>query len=210
MKRVLGLTIGLLLSCGGSSETITGVWDLMGGAGLPTKGVLSIDATSLTVSMDRYTFTMHVEDTKATINWQSNSGLTTITGSRIPANLNTGAFPLALGGDWMLSSAGSSGSCVSSLRNGLVDGNCSGVGSTPVLSLNNHATLTRTAALDSRFGDLGGEWTLLAASKRCGVTISGSTIRATCGANDGFTLNFADNLVSGRLDSGTELAARRH
>ena len=73
---------------------------------------------------------------------------------------------------------------------------------------------TRTSSLTSKFGALGGSWTMTGPSYTCQVKFEGSAFDAKCSANGStvstsvMSLTFSDTIASGKINSG-ELSAKK-
>jgi hypothetical protein len=209
------LAIGLLaLGCsnGSGPSSLAGTWELAGATGSTPAGTLVLSSSRLTINLGGDVFDLQVSGTP-TLSWTDHGSPTPINTIHNGGSFNSGALGLGLGGDWGFSGA-SGGSCSASLQSGSFVGSCAGAGYGPLFNLNRHATATRTAQLDSIFGDLGGMWTVSDDNNgSCAITVQGATISASCKSGGarwgGVTLTFGDGLVSGTTDSGDEFSARR-
>jgi len=159
--------------------------------------------------------------------YKTSSGTRVLTVQNTPASVNSGSFPLALGGHWTLAS--NHETCTLDVAAGTVKGKCNGrpneynvaaddwpyVIPSPENGLN--YVFTRTSALASQFGDFGGQWTAKSdtgSGQGCAFKVEGNTFTSTCMASNDFngTLHLtigSDCVASGTTPSGLEVSGRR-
>ena len=145
--------------------------------------------------------------------------------TNVPAALNSGSVPLALGGNWSFSSNGET--CTVNVSAAAATGSCQGPGGPG--KLRGHRQLavsasqsdarrttaaTRVSQLASQLGDLGGQWQLTnGAGATCTATVEGNRITATCTNAHPLTGSLQLTLGSDCVASGTsgtyELSAHR-
>jgi hypothetical protein len=172
-----------------------------------------------------------LEYTRATnqVTWQVGNDVSrVIMAENTPAAFDGGSLPIAVGGAWTFSTAKEQ--CMLNVAPTLVTASCLGQPGQPddlaiggedwplyaPRGVNGRAySATRTAALASSFGDLGGQWGTRsgATDHSCAVTVADGALTAHCTFdrfNGTTTLTIDDDCVaSGTTQDGVELGARR-
>lgn len=234
MKKVLVASIGLcavFVSCGrgeGAAGTgvvadLTGHWNLIGSVkptGRVVTGTLDIDTHTFVLEFDGTVVAFSDRTGSPMLSWANpwqDQVSPTIGVTHTSAAVGLGVIPLALGGTWEFDDPQSGATCSAALSDASFLGQCFGLYGQPrgFPSLNATVVATRTSALPSSFGALGGTWQLTSdGGGACVVTISGSSLKASCAGThstlDG-TLDFTlgDNVGSGISNLGLELSATR-
>jgi hypothetical protein len=221
----------------GCARDLSGTWDLVANrpGHVPGSGVMVIGANvssiaivstgSLDFSGDK------LEYTRATnqVTWQVGNDVSrVIMAENTPAAFDGGSLPIAVGGAWTFSTAKEQ--CMLNVAPTLVTASCLGQPGQPddlaiggedwplyaPRGVNGRAySATRTAALASSFGDLGGQWGTRsgATDHSCAVTVADGALTAHCTFdrfNGTTTLTIDDDCVaSGTTQDGVELGARR-
>jgi hypothetical protein len=218
----------------GCDQDLSGTWDLFAtslGTGI-VRGVLTVKKEGFSLSTSSALLTFDAESPSATwkytIPWSGQTSTRAISVQSTPAAANTGSFPIALGGHWVLQSA--SETCTLDVAADKVTGKCTGragdhnVGGEdwpwelmdpPENRLT--YTIARSQAAVSQFGDFGGSWTARSDSgsgQGCDIKLEGNTATTSCRASNSFngTLHLtigADCVASGMTPSGLEVSARR-
>jgi hypothetical protein len=208
---------------GPCATNLAGTWDLIAagpGRGLAS-GVLVLgrDTFSLTVAGTTLTYSLAGQQAV----WNGGAGPHPVAIQNTPGSVFAGSLPLSVGGLWIFN-----GRCELAVAPGLVTGQCRAVadsqvggsdwpGSVPNPLTNRHYVATRTVALPSRFGDLGGQWQASAdrgSAARCQATVSGNQVTFDCHDAEDFNgvtrLTIGnDCMASGTSSSGLQLSARR-
>jgi hypothetical protein len=200
-----------------SGAGLIGTWDLLAteSNAAPQSGTLQLSPTKMIVSITGNVLAYETDGANAmTLTWTTPRESHAITTQRTAAPLDLGIVPLSLGGDWSFSEQGSTNTCSGSAHDGTIGAECVGsFGNLPVPSIAGKLTATRTSALASSFGALGGVWSINTASgTQCEARFSGNELTNTCsnGAlRGGLTLTFAAGVASGTTSGGIELSARR-
>jgi hypothetical protein len=218
----------------GCDQDLSGTWDLFAtslGTGI-VRGVLTVKKEGFSLSTSSALLTFDAEAPAATwryqIPWSGQTSTRAISVQSTPAAVNTGSFPIALGGHWVLQSA--SETCTLDVAADKVTGKCTG-------RPNDHNvggddwpwelmdppenrltyTIARGQAAASQFGDFGGSWTARSDSgsgQGCEIKLEGNTASTSCRSSNSFngTLHLtigADCVASGVTPSGMEVSARR-
>ena len=212
----------------GCDKDLSGTWDLYTTslASGPVSATLVLGANGFTFAMTRgqlaYTATGAMS-----ASYKTRSGTRPITVQNTPASVNSGSFPLALGGHWTLAS--NHETCTLDVAAGTVKGNCNGrpdefnvaADDWPYIipSPQNGLiyTFSRTSTSTSQFGDFGGQWTARSdtgSGQGCAFSLAGNTFTSTCAASNDFngvmhlTIG-SDCVASGTTPSGLEVSGRR-
>jgi hypothetical protein len=220
MRNLIWITLLAAAGCGGGgggggSSSLAGTWELSSGNSSSSKGMMVLSSSRLTLTLGDATFDLQVSPS-ATLAWTTKSDAPAFTVTRTAADVDFGALPVALGGDWMIHGP-HGGSCIGSVRADAITGGCSGVGSVPsgLPSLNRQVQIAHASTLDSIFGALGGVWNLSDdKGASCNATFSGATLTAKCKASatsseQSVTVTFGDGIASGMTNGGIEFSARR-
>jgi hypothetical protein len=217
----------------GCDKDLSGTWDLF--ASSTGTGILR---GTLVVAKDGFSFTaggtqlLYTGTGTKSATWKYDGyyGPTTrlISVQNTPATVDSGSFPLALGGQWILTSA--SETCSLNVAPGQVTGKCTGrasdynVGGDDwpwelLASPENRVTYTiaRSAAAASQFGEFGGTWAAKSdtgSGQGCTFKLEDNTATSSCRASNSFNGNLrltigADCVASGVTPSGAEVSARR-
>jgi len=126
-----------------------------------------------------------------------------------------GILPLPLAGVLHFSDTSSGEGCDSDLRAGSFTMSCTANarGAGDLHFSNTDASATRSEALPSVFGDLGGRWSYQNGSASCSVTFENNTITADCTDAGDFTgaatVTVDGDRISGSTDAGIEFTAQR-
>lgn len=218
----------------GCDKDLSGTWDLFASS----TGTGIIRAT-LVISRDGFSFVGRSAELDYTATgtksatWKHSGwdGQTTrlISVQNTPSTVSSGSIPLALGGQWTLTS--STETCVLNVAAGQVTGKCTGragdynVGAAdwPYELLDSPENLvtysmSRSATAASQFGDFGGTWSAhsdTGSGQSCVFQLQNNTATSTCRTNTDFNGNLhltvgADCVASGVTPSGAEVSARRH
>ena len=217
----------------GCDQDLSGTWDLF--ASSTGTGIIR---GTLVVSKDGFSFTANsaqlvytgTGSKSATWKYSGYYGPTTrlISVQNTPATLDSGSFPLALGGQWILTS--SSETCTLNVTPGSVTGKCTGRASDYNVggddwpwdlmdSPQNRVsyTISRSATAASQFGEFGGTWSAhsdTGSGQGCTFKLENNTATSTCRASNSFNGNLhltigADCVASGITPGGAEVSARR-
>lgn len=222
---------------GQGCKDLSGTWDLMAAppGHAPGTGVIVLGANVSSIAIlttgtpgfggDKLEYT--AQGTKQVTWQQGGSTPRVIMVENTPATVHGGSLPIAVGGQWKFST--SHETCMVNVAADLVTASCLGVGpyddaiysydDIPLYvptGVNGRAySATRTAALPSSFGDLGGQWSTRSGNTDhvCTVTLEGGTFTSACNFdrfNGTTTLTIgADCVASGTTQDGVELSARR-
>jgi hypothetical protein len=219
----------------GCDQDLSGTWDLFA-----TSVGTGIVSATLVVSKEGFSLTAR----RAQLNykagsapsatwayqnpWYGSMSTRVIAVESTPAPANTGSFPIAIGGHWVLQS--NTETCVLDVAADKVTGKCTGLpeahnvgaGDWPdevLPSPENGLTYTirRSNPLASQFGDFGGNWTAMSDSgsgQGCNLKLEGNGASTSCRASNSFNgalhLTVGANCVaSGVTPSGLEVSARR-
>jgi hypothetical protein len=218
----------------GCDKDLSGTWDFFASA--TGTGVLR---GTLVISKEGFSFTnssaqlVYSGQGSKSATWKHDGwdGWTTrlISVQSTPAAVDFGSFPLALGGQWILTS--NSETCTLNIVAGKVTGKCTGraedynVGSEDdwpfevMDSPQNRVTYTisRTATALSQFGEFGGTWSArsdLNSGQGCTFKLENNTATSDCHSSNSFNGSLrltigADCVASGVTPSGAEVSARR-
>ena len=217
----------------GCDKDLSGTWDLF--ASSTGTGIIR---GTLLVSKDGFSFTSGSAQldfsgtgTKsATWKYSGYYGPTTrlISVQNTPATVDSGSFPLALGGQWILTS--NSETCTLNVTPGSVTGKCTGrandynVGGddwpwelmdSPQNRVN--YTISQSATAASQFGEFGGTWSAhsdTGSGQGCTFRLENNTATSSCRASNSFNGSLrlaigADCVASGVTPGGAEVSARR-
>jgi hypothetical protein len=159
--------------------------------------------------------------------YKTSSGTRLITVQNTPATVNSGSFPVALGGHWTLAS--NHETCTLDVAAGTVKAICNGrpdefnvaaddwPNIIPSPENGRNYLFSRTSTSTSQFGDFGGQWTARSdtgSGQGCVFQVQGSTFTSTCVASNDFngvmrlTIG-SDCVASGTTPSGLEVSGRR-
>ena len=212
----------------GCDQDLSGTWDLYTTslASGSVAATLVLGASGFTFTMTRGQLAYTAAGTKSAT-YKTSSGTRLITVQNTPAGVNSGSFPLALGGHWTLAS--NHETCTLDVASGTVKGNCNGrpdeynvaaddwpyIIPSPENGL--HYLFSRTSTLASQFGDFGGQWTAKSdtgSGQGCVFKVEGNTFTSTCVASNDFNGNLhltigSDCVASGMTPSGLEVSGRR-
>jgi hypothetical protein len=212
----------------GCDKDLTGTWDLFTtsvGTG-PASGTMILSAGGFTVTTNMGQLTYGATGAKSAT-YATAGSRRAIGVQSTPASLSSGSIPVALGGQWLMSTTFES--CALDVAASAVRGKCNGrpgdfaVGGEDwpytIPNLQNGITysFTRTTTATSQFGDLGGTWTATSSTgsgQYCIVTLAGNTMTADCRTQTEFsgltvmTIG-SDCVASGTTPSGLELSARK-
>ncbi len=224
------LVIGLAaISCGGtlvdgSSEAplaasaLSGTWDLTAtpSAASSTTGTLVLERSHVELTVGENTLELRGAGDAMTLTSRSASGVHVIDLSRASAPLDTGAFPLDVGGTWALTGTGRGAGerCDAQLGAGGLAASCTYVDAAWWhVAIRGSLVGTRVSTLASSFGDLGGVWHLSQGAASCDATFHGNDFKVSCASagtlTGSFTAHVTDTLASGTTGTGGEFAARR-
>jgi hypothetical protein len=209
----------------GAPNDLSGVWSITGSlasSGAFATGTLTIGAHQLALAMNGGGTLAFSDDGAAPIlTWTdpNQAQLTSIQVAHTGAPADLGAIPLELGGQWQFSNPPEPGACTATLQTGSFSASCSDVSGEPAgfPSLNSQLSATRTSALPSLFGELGGSWQIASnggATGGCNLTLMDNQLTASCSGTasplDG-TLSFTleGNVGSGSTNWGLEISAVR-
>jgi hypothetical protein len=200
----------------GCDKDLTGTWDLY------TTSLASgpVSAT-LVLGVDGFTFNMragqlaYAKGGTMSATYKTSSGTRLITVQNTPATVNSGSFPVALGGHWTLAS--NHETCTLDVAAGTVKANCNGRPDEynvaaddwpyiiPSPENGRNYLFSRTSTSTSQFGDFGGQWTARSdtgSGQGCVFQVQGSTFTSTCVASNDF-----DGVM--RLTIGSDCSCRR-
>jgi hypothetical protein len=206
---------GPVEGCGdATTNTIAGNWDLLS-TGNSTHVKVSVDATSFTFVHDVQELAFKVTGGTMSLVWREPTPVP-ITVAQTTSALDVGVLPLAVGGDWLFSSADSTQSCKASVRAAALTASCNGVQATPLGALSGTMIGERTTSLPSLFGDLGGVWHLASGRGSIDVTVSRNEFKVVSnglGNLSGHPLTLDVKICNGTLtgttSDGAELAGTR-
>jgi hypothetical protein len=212
----------------GCDHDLSGTWDLLAMRPGASAGgaVLVIGASGFSYTGSGGQLEYLVGTTRKAI-WNTGGQQIPINVTNQPADFKTGDLPFGLGGSW--SFATSSQKCAMDVSPGLVSAQCRSddpgdpnVGgwtwpsSIPRLRTDRTYVMSRTVALASVFGDLGGNWNARAtpSSSLCSATLEGNKITVNCSTDDNFNgltqLTVGANCIaSGTASGGYQIAGRR-
>jgi len=207
---------------GQAAGSLQGTWDVVGSRlGLQNQMsfVVTLQPSSFAVVTSHGSLNALISGTGATIDVEESSPRQVVATHSGRGQLNLGALPVDISGNWMLASTPADGSsCSWSLGAGTVSGSCTdadfdldwapdpGTGT---------MTGSRTRVVQSIFGDLGGEWTVTfseGASMTAifeGNTLSLSGSEALGGRVSWINLSFDGNTASGTGSDSIEFSAQR-
>lgn len=196
-------------------EDLTGVWDLVvTGDGVATDTIeISEDLLRVTTSRRELVLVRTSDGYDGTYE----GGFVRAT-PRDGADLDLGALPLPVGGDFRLEDISSALDwCDYTLTASSFSGDCTeGVYDPPDLPDLGGAVVTavRLKALASVFGDLGGEWEVeTGEGARCKVLLDGASLELSCQDARAYSgsvrMVFSRDSLSGSTDRGIEFAAQR-
>jgi hypothetical protein len=209
---------------GAPGNDVTGIWDLVATSpgGNVTNGVLSIARNALTVSVGNGD--LDYAGSTNTVTWTMDTTTSHLDVQRTPAPLDPGILAIDVGGTSTFSTAGAPGgvTCSASLSPTSWTGSCSPgyvanwpAGAVPFPQYGVTYVATRTQALASVFGDMGGTWTARGNGPgQCTVTFEGSSFSASCANEEPWSasiqLTFSGtDTASGMTSDGIELAAHK-
>ena len=222
---------------GGCGSDLSGTWDVMATRPANPSGtrawVMTINATTFSMS-DSSGALVYTDGATKQLTWTQFGAafqvVTPVTVTNVPAALNTGSVPLALGGSWTFSSLSTSSPaydkmCAVSVSAASVTALCQGPqqyvgggGNWPnhLPSPMNGRTYTasRISPMASQVGDLGGQWQLSnGAEGSCTAVLQGNSVTATCTNAQPLTgtlqLTLGSDCVASGSSGGYELSARR-
>jgi hypothetical protein len=204
-------------SCPSAAPGLAGTWEVIGSrmGDVPKSALVTISSESLVVTswkaffqavLHGNTFDMSLRDS---LHYD-------FAATRADGPGNAGIIPLPIFGDWDAHAANTPG-CTISAKPDLATASCTKVGALPDwMERTGVATLqaTRTRALASEFGDLGGEWTFTTAvGASCSIRVEGSTISADCtnagSATGNGSIVFEGDSAHGSTSAGIEFTAQR-
>ncbi len=201
------------------TDTLEGTWDYW----VSTES--GITSGTIEIAPDRFRLAVDVDEAEfqywddagtlgAVYNETGDGAILSVT--RTAAAFDTGALALALGGTWEFRQASEPAQCWITLQQDTFSWSCEGVSGTDLLPCPTTDLVgTRTRALASMFGDLGGEWLVDEPStgQSCTITFEGATFTADCTAAPNFggsvTIGFSGNTASGTVSPGGEISALR-
>ena len=217
---------------GSGSTALIGTWDV--NSSLPDNagvGVITIGQTTLNIDWAQLKIDANVADAAPAITASWRDTAAPVTTTRNPAPLDMGKIPFGVGGTWIFQGVEADRCNVTAVP-ALASLDCSNLarpldGTLQEWDYDNSKPFStglsmaqRHTTLDSDFGDLGGEWTVILPRGNCAVKIAGSTLDATCThtvraypnervENGQLTLTFTDGFASGTSDVGEVSAKRR-
>jgi len=209
---------------GACSTDLSGTWDVI--ATHPFRGtsswVMTIagDTFAMTNASGALSYTAYAASKQLIFTQYGN--VTPIAVTNVPAPLNAGSVPLALGGDWTFSA--NNEMCSVSVGAAAATGHCEGPG--PYVGTSNwpyplaspmHGRLysaTRVSTLSSQLGELGGQWQLTNGdAAHCTATVEGNQLTATCSNAQPLTgtlvLTVGSDCVASGSSGAYELSAAR-
>ncbi len=217
----------------GCDKDLSGTWDLFAtsvGTGI-VRGVLIVSKDGFSLSTSRAQLTYNAQTPSAT--WQytppyHSSSTRVISVQSTPAAANTGSFPVAVGGHWVLQSA--TETCTLDVAADRIAGHCTGLPGDhnlagvdwpyevlPSPENGFNYTVTRSDALASQFGDFGGNWAAgsdSGSAQGCSIKLEGNTASTSCHTSNRFNGDLhltvgANCVASGVTPRGLEVSARR-
>lgn len=227
---VAPLALGLgAVSCGGSTDNgtsesplgasaLSGTWDLTATPqhSSAATGVLLLAAGHVRLTIGTSAVELRGTGDAIVLTSEDGHGVHGIDVTRHSAALDTGAFPLDVGGTWALSGngAGEGQRCDAVLDPQHVMASCTRVDADWWhLGIQGSITGTRVSTAASSFGDLGGTWHLTQGDAACDATFAGNDLKVACSNAGSLTGSFAahvtSTLASGTTGDGGEFAARR-
>lgn len=216
---------GATSSGGGTSSRFIGTWDLVvtkRGSQQAT-GTLTVAPASFEVSWDRQSVAVDLAGPIPKISGQLGKESGDLTATHKSEPLSVGEIPFGIGGLWNFQ--GRVGDrCTAQVDPGNVTLTCSNLGRPLQLTLQDYdnvgkkplgsgtSTMQRTREASSIFGELGGDWKVVAPRNKCDVKIEGERVVAVC-TDDGqeatLEMTFGDGLASGSATGGLEVSAKR-
>ena len=212
---------------GGCGSDLSGTWDVMATRVANPSGtfawVMTIGATAFSMS-DSGSSLVYTDGATKQLIWSNPGGAYPVNVSNVPATLNTGSVPLALGGTWTFSSSTGDRACTVNVSVAFVSASCVGGGQyvggvnwprhLPSPMIGRTYTASRTTPMASQVGDLGGQWQLSNGSAgSCTAVVQGSSVTATCTNAQPLTgmlqLTLGSDCVASGSSGGYELSARR-
>jgi hypothetical protein len=197
-----------------TTTTLAGTWDIITTDRAGTvSGTIILSADGLQISYDGTNAAATLSTGTGT--WTS-SGRTHGVSFTHSGATSAGAIPFSLGGAWtFVSTESSEDRCTAKLTADSFSNTCN-VPEVRLPWLERIATqmsAQRTASASSIFGDLGGQWALVAGTAHCAASFSGNVFKVGCSRGnhppDSITATVTGNMVSGVSDSGFEFTAKR-
>jgi hypothetical protein len=201
------------------TDSLAGTWDVTGAAngGTPTAGTIELGDGDLAFTSDATQFRFHQDGAsgQATFSYSDPRQQGVVANTHTPAGFSFGSFPLYPGGAWSFEGKRKE-ACSGTLDATLFSASCSGVTTLPrgVPRLEGAVSGTHTSRAASRFGDLGGTWSLSdGKGGACTATFTGGTFTLDC--KDALawtgtsTFTFTSDGVSGTTAGGAEVSGTR-
>jgi hypothetical protein len=213
--------------CGGNATTgtktapgevgaLSGSWEIVGsGPSRVQESVLvTVSPTVLTINARGGSVSAAAQGDAFDVSVQWGAHQQSFTAVRTPAQGGGGIIPLPLFGTWTANTPGSTG-CDIQAGTESVSATCANV-SLPGWAprINGHLTATKTAGLESEYGDLSGQWSITTdTSATCTLRFEANTASLECRnapyANGTASVTIDGDTAHGSTSTGIEFTAQR-